>query len=100
MKRLVQAYFAEAKWFNSNYMPTLEEYMGVALASCGYRMVTASSFIGVECLVTEKTLQWLSNNPKILRASTVVCRLMDDIASNEVIIHKTNSFFIVVYYKL
>ncbi|KAE9588713.1 putative gamma-muurolene synthase [Lupinus albus] len=30
MKRVVQAYFAEAKWFKSNYTPTVEEYMSVA----------------------------------------------------------------------
>ena len=87
MKRLVQAYFAEAKWFNNNYTPTMEEYMDAALVSSGYRMLTAISFIGMGCFATEKAFQWLIEDPKIVRASTIICRLMDDIVSSEVLFY-------------
>ncbi|KAK7312915.1 hypothetical protein VNO77_37159 [Canavalia gladiata] len=83
MKILVQAYFDEAKWYNSNYIPTLEEYMDVALVSSAYRMLTAIAFVGMGCIATEDVFQWLTNNPKIVKASTIICRLMDDTVSNE-----------------
>ncbi|KAK7312993.1 hypothetical protein VNO77_37305 [Canavalia gladiata] len=83
MKRLVQAYFAEAKWLNNNYTPTMEEYMAVAQASSGYRMVTVMAFVGMGCIATEKDFQWFSDNPKIIDAATKISRLMDDIVSNE-----------------
>ena len=86
MKSLVQAYFVEAKWYNSSYTPSMEEYMGNALVSCGYRMVAATSFIGMGPTATEDAYQWLSNDPKIVRASLIICRLMDDIVSEVLLI--------------
>ncbi|KAK7313004.1 hypothetical protein VNO77_37321 [Canavalia gladiata] len=83
MKRLVQAYFAEAKWMNSNYTPTMEEYMAVAQVSSGYRVLTIMAFLGMGCIVTEKEFQWFSNDPKIIDAATKISRLMDDIVSSE-----------------
>lgn len=59
--------------------------MGNALVSSGYRMVTAITFIGMGSIATEQVFQWLSNNPKAVRASQIISRLMDDIVSNEVI---------------
>ncbi|KAK7257291.1 hypothetical protein RIF29_31159 [Crotalaria pallida] len=84
MKRVVQAYFAEAKWFNnSNYIPTVEEYMDVARVSSGYILLMAIVFVGMGSIVTENVFQWLANEPKIVSDSTSICRLMDDIVSNE-----------------
>ncbi|KAK8489707.1 hypothetical protein V6N11_014355 [Hibiscus sabdariffa] len=83
MKQLSQAYFVEAKWYNENYVPTIEEYMQNALVSAGYIMVTITSFVGMEDIVTEDTFNWASNNPKIVRASSIIARLMDDIVSHK-----------------
>ncbi|KAK7257302.1 hypothetical protein RIF29_31174 [Crotalaria pallida] len=82
MKRLVQAYLAEAKWFNSNYTPT-EEYMDVALVSSAGIFLTAIAFVGMGSIATENVFQWLANEPKIASALTIIGRLMDDIVSNE-----------------
>lgn len=84
MKRVVQAYYAEAKWFNSNYTPTMEEYMGVAKVTSAYRMIATTSFVGMGSIATKQVFQWVTNDPKIVNASTIICRLMDDIVSNEV----------------
>ena len=81
MKSLVQAYFVEAKWYNSSYTPSMEEYMGNALVTSAYRMLAATSFIGMGPTTTEDAYQWLSNDPKIGKASQIICRLMDDIVS-------------------
>ncbi|GFZ06548.1 terpenoid cyclases/Protein prenyltransferases superfamily protein [Actinidia rufa] len=48
MKNLVRGYFEEAKWFHQGYVPSMEEYMQVALLTSGYKMVTTTSFVGME----------------------------------------------------
>ncbi|KAI3457016.1 hypothetical protein Pfo_013679 [Paulownia fortunei] len=64
MKKLVSAYFEEAKWFYSKYMPTMEEYMKVALVSGASMMLSTTSLV--------------SSEPLIVRAASTICRLMDD----------------------
>ncbi|CAL0333804.1 unnamed protein product [Lupinus luteus] len=83
MKRVVQAYFVEAKWFKFNYTPTLEEYMSVAQVSSGYISLMSITFVGMGSIATKKVFEWLSNRPKIVHVSTLICRLMDDIVSSE-----------------
>ncbi|XP_022734668.1 (+)-delta-cadinene synthase isozyme XC14-like [Durio zibethinus] len=83
MKDQCQACYVEAKWLHENYTPTLEEYMSIALVSCAYRMLTIASFVVMEDTITKETFIWAFNNPKILRASTIICRLMNDIASHK-----------------
>ncbi|CAL0323348.1 unnamed protein product [Lupinus luteus] len=83
MKRVVQAYFVEAKWFKSNYTPTVEEYVSVARITSSYISLMSIAFIGMGSVATEKVFQWLRNGPKIVNASTILFRLMDDIVSSE-----------------
>ncbi|KAM3696545.1 hypothetical protein ACB098_06G048200 [Castanea mollissima] len=83
MKRLVRAYFDEAKWFHQNYIPTMEEYMHVALKTSGYPMLTAISFLGMDDIVTKEAFDWIFSNPKIITASSVIGRLMDDMKSHK-----------------
>ncbi|KAK7405096.1 hypothetical protein VNO78_06292 [Psophocarpus tetragonolobus] len=82
IKRLVQAYMTEATWFHCNHTPTIEEYMEVAIMSCGYAMLTMVSFLGMED-TTEEVLIWVSSNPKIIVAASTISRLMDDIVGSE-----------------
>ncbi|CAH2040870.1 unnamed protein product [Thlaspi arvense] len=83
MKDLAQAYFIEAKWYHEGYVPNMEEYMGVALVSCGYRILAITSFIGIGDLVTKQSFDWISSNPLIVEASSVICRLMDNMVSHK-----------------
>nr|AIO10965.1 TPS02 [Liquidambar formosana]AMD82310.1 trans-beta-guaiene synthase [Liquidambar formosana] len=83
MKNLVQVYFVEAKWFNEGYIPPMEEYMPVALLSCGYPMLITASFVGMGEVVTKEAFDWVFNNPKIVKASSIINRLMDDIVSHQ-----------------
>nr|POE90769.1 (-)-germacrene d synthase [Quercus suber] len=83
MKRLVRAYFDEAKWFHQNYIPTMEEYMHVALKTSSYPMLTAISFLGMGDIVTKEAFDWIFSNPKIITASSVIGRLMDDMKSHK-----------------
>ncbi|XP_061953634.1 sesquiterpene synthase 2-like [Populus nigra] len=83
MKALVHAYFNEAKWFHENHIPTIEEYMQVALVSSGYSLLATVSFIGMGDMVTEQAFVWVFNRPKIVRASETISRLMDDVKSHK-----------------
>ena len=93
MKRLVWAYFDEAKWFHQNYIPTMEEYMHVALKSSGLPMLTTISFLGMGDIVTKKAFDWTFINPKIITASSIIGRLMDDMKSHKVCNQKILSSF-------
>ncbi|XP_031389340.1 (-)-germacrene D synthase-like [Punica granatum] len=83
VKIMVRMYFQEAKWFNKQYIPTVEEYMEVAVVTLGYQMLIVASLLGMPEITTEDTFQWLLSNPNIVRASAAICRLMDDIASHK-----------------
>ncbi|KAL6313952.1 hypothetical protein AAG906_011682 [Vitis piasezkii] len=83
IKRQIQAYFVEAKWLNQEYTPTLDEYMSNALVSSGYSMLMTTSFVGMGDIATKEAFDWVFSDPKMVRASSVICRLMDDIVSHE-----------------
>ena len=61
--------------------------MSNALVSCGYSMLITTSFVGMGDIATEEAFDWVFSDPKMVRASSVICRLMDDIVSNEVLHH-------------
>ncbi|GKV15766.1 hypothetical protein SLEP1_g26518 [Rubroshorea leprosula] len=83
MKKIVKAYFEEAKWCKEGYVPPMDEYMQVALISSAYPMLITNSFVGMGEVATKDAFDWISNNPKMLKASTIICRFMDDITSHE-----------------
>ncbi|GLT67306.1 hypothetical protein SLA2020_396240 [Shorea laevis] len=83
MKRLVRAYLQQAKWFHEKYAPTLDEYMPVALFSIGYEFSAVASLVGLGDIATEDSFNWLLSRPKILTASEVIARLMNDIESHK-----------------
>ena len=49
-------------------------------------MLITASLVGMGDVVTEEAFQWLLGHGKMIRASELVGRLMDDIVSNEVYI--------------
>jgi (-)-germacrene D synthase len=84
MKIQVRAYSQEAKWFHQKYKPTLDEYMCLSLVTSAYFMLAVTSFLGMGDIVTKDSFEWLFSNPKIVKASELVGRLMDDIVSHKV----------------
>lgn len=90
MKDQATGYLAEAKWFYQNYTPTLDEYITLALVTTAYAMLVTNSFLGMGDVVTKDAFEWVSGNPQMLRASTIVCRFMDDIIGRQVPIFTPN----------
>ncbi|XP_019052154.1 PREDICTED: probable terpene synthase 2 [Nelumbo nucifera] len=83
MKTLVRAYFSEAKWLSQGCIPTVEEYLDISTISCGYPMLTLTSFVFMGEVATKEAFDFVSSTPKIVKNSSLICRLMDDIMSNE-----------------
>ncbi|KAJ4830197.1 hypothetical protein Tsubulata_039538 [Turnera subulata] len=82
MKKQARAYFLESKWLQKDEPPTMEEYLSIALVSSGYPLLATTSFIGMGN-ANRELFDWLCGEPKVLTASTVVCRLMDDMVSHK-----------------
>ncbi|MBA0771044.1 hypothetical protein Gotri_019573 [Gossypium trilobum] len=82
-KQVSESYFVEAKWYNENYVPTMKEYMRNAVVTAGYIMLIVTSFVGMGDFVTPEMFNWASNNPKIIDASSIIARLMNDVTSHK-----------------
>lgn len=90
MKEMIRNFMTEAKWRNDGYVPTVEEHKSVSTMSCGYKMLTIASFVGMGDMVTDDSFKWVLGNPPLIKASSEICRLMDDIVGHKV--HKLSIF--------
>ena len=84
MKKLVRAYFEVAKWFHQGYTPSMEEYMQVALVTSTYEMLLTTSFVGMGDLATQEAFDWVSSFPLIVKASSIIGRLRNDMVGHKV----------------
>lgn len=86
-KEMVKEYtrnlLIEAKWAKEGYIPTVEEHMSVTLVTCAYAMIIAKCYVHGDDSVTEDTFKWVSTYPPLVKASCLILRLMDDIATHK-----------------
>ncbi|KAL0294528.1 UNVERIFIED_CONTAM: Beta-caryophyllene synthase [Sesamum radiatum] len=82
MKKMVRAYLEEAKWCYNKDMPTMEEYMKVAIVTSTYMMLLTTSLVGMEKLVTRKDFDWITSEPLLVLASSIIGRLANDLAGH------------------
>ncbi|GKU85980.1 hypothetical protein SLEP1_g574 [Rubroshorea leprosula] len=82
-KRVAKAYFVESKWREEGYAPSFEEYMKNAQISSGYPMLVTNSYVGMGNVASKEAFEWISNDPKMLMASAILSRLMNDIVSHQ-----------------
>ena len=54
------------------------------MVTVGVPVLTIMSFIGMRETATKEVFDWLLQNPKIVRATYIIIRLMDDMASHKV----------------
>nr|QBM78972.1 beta-cadinene synthase [Petunia x hybrida] len=83
MKKLAKAYFKEAEWLNTGYTPKCEEYMKNALVSSTFMALATNSLVGTEEVITKDIFEWVTNEPSIVRASSAIARLVDDITDHK-----------------
>ncbi|KVH95539.1 Terpene synthase, metal-binding domain-containing protein [Cynara cardunculus var. scolymus] len=66
------------------YMPTLDEYISNSLITCAYAVMIARSYVGGDDkLVNEDSFKWVATHPPLVKASCLILRLMDDIATHK-----------------
>ncbi|KAL8200818.1 hypothetical protein R6Q57_012157 [Mikania cordata] len=84
VKELTENYLIEAKWLKDGYVPTLEEYMSVSMVTGAYGLIVGRSYVGrSDDKVNEDSFKWVATYPPIVKASSKIVRLMDDIASHK-----------------
>ncbi|KAK8705849.1 hypothetical protein V6N13_049435 [Hibiscus sabdariffa] len=89
--QLANDYQAEVKWYHDSSVPTFEEYMRVAMKTSTFDVLLTIAFIGMGEVAGIQAFEWLRNDPKILKATNVIGRLMDDIVSHKVYIQRKTS---------
>ncbi|KAK4286038.1 hypothetical protein QN277_002650 [Acacia crassicarpa] len=82
-QKLGEAYLVEAKWCNQGYIPTYEEYLENGVVTSCYPLLEIASFLGLANFATKHVFDWISNVPRIVRASSIICRLTDDLSSHK-----------------
>nr|UXP86184.1 putative sesquiterpene synthase 3 [Meistera aculeata] len=82
IKRLSRSYFLEVEWGVGKYVPTLEEHLSNSLATTGYPTLACASYVGMGPVATKEVFEWLASFPKIVKASAMICRLLDDTSSS------------------
>uniref|UniRef100_A0A1W7HBX5 Terpene synthase n=1 Tax=Scoparia dulcis TaxID=107240 RepID=A0A1W7HBX5_SCODU len=84
IKEVARAYFDEAKWREENYTPTMEEYMSVATRSSGYVSLIVISFLGIDGnIANREAFDWVLSEPDMVKATTIICRLIDDMVGHQ-----------------
>ncbi|KGN56187.1 hypothetical protein Csa_010016 [Cucumis sativus] len=83
-KELGRVFLVEATWCKEGYTPKVEEYLDIALISFGHKLLMVTALLGMGShMATQQIVQWITSMPNILKASAVICRLMNDIVSHK-----------------
>ncbi|KAI0492365.1 hypothetical protein KFK09_026636 [Dendrobium nobile] len=83
MKKLAHAYFDETRWGNQHYIPSMQEHLRISLLSCAYPMLFCATFVGMYEVIPSNAFEWVTEFPEIVKASCFICRVMNDITSDE-----------------
>lgn len=83
----------EAKWVNDGYIPSKEEHSSVTFVTGGGSVLATSCFLGLGDIVTNEAITWASTEPPLFRDSSIIGRLINDIAG-----HKVNYFLLITKY--
>ncbi|KAJ9549493.1 hypothetical protein OSB04_022036 [Centaurea solstitialis] len=83
VKEYTRNLLMEAKWVKDGYVPTVDEHMSVTLVTVGYALMIAKSYVHGDDLVVEDTFKWVSTYPPLVKASCLILRLMNDIATHK-----------------
>lgn len=75
----------EAQWLNQKYIPTVEEHREVSVLVTGTcRTLFVIAYVGMGDVATKETFDWMFTMPKIVEASSIISRSMDDTVGHKV----------------
>ncbi|KAL9413319.1 hypothetical protein AB3S75_041902 [Citrus x aurantiifolia] len=79
---ICKAYLVEAKWYNSGYIPPLQEYMENAWISIGATVILVHANTFTANPITKEGLEFMKDYPNIIRWSSVILRFADDLGTS------------------
>ncbi|KAH7675713.1 (+)-alpha-terpineol synthase protein [Dioscorea alata] len=79
---LCKAFLKEAEWHYSGYKPSLEEYLNNGWMSASGNVILVHVFLSSEQGKTKEGLQHLMNYPNLIKSSSMIFRLLNDIATS------------------
>ncbi|XP_060185402.1 vetispiradiene synthase 3-like [Lycium barbarum] len=83
MKKIARSYYIEAQWFIEGKIPSFKEYLSNALITGTYYLLAPASLLGMRS-ASKTAFDWMMNKPKILLASALIGRVIDDIATYKI----------------
>ena len=74
----------EAKWYYNGYTPSLQEYLDNAWVSVAMPTVLLNTYFSATNSITKEALDFFEECPNILRWSSMIVRLADDLGTSKV----------------
>ncbi|KAD4384384.1 hypothetical protein E3N88_24552 [Mikania micrantha] len=79
---LCKAYLVEARWYYNGYMPTFQEYLDNACVSISGLVILMHAKFSSSVDATQEILQCMQRFEKIDHYSSLILRLLDDLATS------------------
>ncbi|RYR00111.1 hypothetical protein Ahy_B07g088193 [Arachis hypogaea] len=78
---LCKAYFVEAKWYYSGYIPTFEEYLENGWRSISSHVLFLHAYFTLPNALKKEQLDSLKEYPNMIRLTSLFCRLVNDLGT-------------------
>ncbi|KAL0460951.1 UNVERIFIED_CONTAM: (+)-epi-alpha-bisabolol synthase [Sesamum latifolium] len=79
---LCKKYMVEAQWYYSGYKPSLKEFLGNGWVSVTGPLVLVHAYLSMTNPLKDKPLEDLQKHPEIIKWTSLVCRLADDLGTS------------------
>ncbi|KAH9800601.1 TPS27 [Citrus sinensis] len=79
---LCKTYLVEAKWYDNGYIPTLQEYMENAWILVAAPVILVHANTSTANPITTEGLEFMKDYPNIIRWSSIILRLADDLGKS------------------
>ncbi|XP_042959907.1 myrcene synthase, chloroplastic-like [Carya illinoinensis] len=79
---LCRSYMVEVNWFYNGYTPSLQEYFECGWITVGISNILVHCYFLITNPITEEALELLKEYPAIIRLSTFIIRLEDDLGTS------------------
>lgn len=84
---MIEGFMVEAEWFNSDYVPNMEEYVENGVRTAGSYMALVHLFFLIGQGVTQDNVKLLIKPyPKLFSSSGRILRLWDDLGTSKVLL--------------
>ncbi|KAI9113043.1 hypothetical protein K1719_015975 [Acacia pycnantha] len=80
---LCKSYLVEAKWYYSNYQPSLQEYLENAWVSISAPVILVHAYLLLNTSIKKEDLVCIQQYSDIIQSSAAILRLADDLGTSE-----------------